>query len=42
LQYAYARCKAKQAAPGVDGKRFKDIEAYFDKKPLEKGQGRYD
>src|SRR5260370_30731519 len=28
LQYAYACCKANQGAPGVDGKRFEDIEAY--------------
>jgi RNA-directed DNA polymerase len=28
LQYAYACCKANQGAPGVDGNRFEDIEAY--------------
>jgi RNA-directed DNA polymerase len=28
LQYAYACCKANQGAPGVDGMRFEDIEAY--------------
>jgi RNA-directed DNA polymerase len=28
LQYAYACCKANQGAPGVDGKRFEDIEVY--------------
>jgi len=26
LQYAYACCKANDGAPGVDGKRFEDIE----------------
>ena len=28
LQYAYTCCKANQGAPGVDGERFEDIEAY--------------
>lgn len=28
LQYAYACCKSNQGAPGVDGVRFEDIEAY--------------
>ena len=28
LQYAYACCKANDGAPGVDGKRFEDIELY--------------